>query len=140
MYTGFWKLCYQIFSLSTCYLEKLASNKFLSPPPSPRRELHDWDHCLVIIFHVPTLSVDFHIADNLKTSGQKTLKNNNLFHIVFPLIFFFFIGWRGRGCQCSFQLGLNAYKHILKSYINVEIIKDRFNWGENEKVLNWFYF
>lgn len=79
MYTGFWKLCYQFFSLSTCYLEKLASNRvqhhhhpqarvaWLRPPPS-------------YYFHVPTLSVDFHSADNLKTLGQKTLKN---FQIAF---------------------------------------------------------
>lgn len=87
MYTGFWKLCYQFFSLSTCYLEKLASNKvqhhhhpqarvaWLRPPPS-------------YYFHVPTLSVDFHSADNLKTLGQKTLKNFQIAFSFSPQFFF----------------------------------------------------
>lgn len=97
----FWKLCYQFFSLSTCYLEKLASNKvqhhhhpqarvaWLRPPPS-------------YYFHVPTLSVDFHSADNLKTVGQKTLKN---FQITFSFSpNFFCVAWRG-GLSISISVG-----------------------------------
>lgn len=129
MYTGFWKLCYQFFSLSTCYLEKLASNRvqhhhhpqarvaWLRPPPS-------------YYFHVPTLSVDFHSADNLKTLGQKTLKN---FQIAFSFSPQFFFHCVERGF-----VHINFSRVIHRGVI----YKRRINWsqGKNEKVQNWVCF
>lgn len=86
MYTGFWKLCYQFFSLSTCYLEKLASNKvqhhhhpqarvaWLRPPPS-------------YYFHVPTQR-RFSQCRQFKNFGPKDIKEFSNCFFFFPQFFF----------------------------------------------------